>query len=109
MSSFGEQDLINTTLLPHPHLSHNIHQELITANHETSCVDQSSKITNNSDTEVSVVKNQSPESSMVVDKLENGEQVTQKVIPMEKKRRTRNGSSSLNSPLFKVTKLELFM
>lgn len=109
MSSFGEQDLINTTLLPHPHLSHSIHQELITTNHETSCVDQSSKITNNSDTEVSVVKNQSPESSMVVDKLENGEQVTQKVIPMEKKRRTRNRSSSLNSPSFKVTKLELFM
>lgn len=33
---------------------------------------------------------------MVVDKLETGEQVTQKVTPVEKKRRTRNGSSLSN-------------
>ncbi|XP_020232909.1 transcription factor bHLH137 [Cajanus cajan] len=64
-------------------------------NQETSCVDQSSKITI-SDNEPSVTKNLSPQSSMVVDKLETGEQVTQKVTPVQKKRRTRNGSSLSN-------------
>ncbi|RDX61502.1 Transcription factor bHLH137, partial [Mucuna pruriens] len=66
-------------------------------NQETSCVDQSSKITI-SDNEPSVTKNLSPQSSIVVDKLETGEQVTQKVTPVEKKRRTRNGSSLSNPP-----------
>ncbi|TKY73698.1 dimerization protein [Spatholobus suberectus] len=73
-------------------------------NQETSCVDQSSKITI-SDNEPSVTKNLSPQSSMVVDKLETGEQVTQKVTPVEKKRRTRNGSS-LSNPQSKDTATE---
>ncbi|RDY03405.1 Transcription factor bHLH137, partial [Mucuna pruriens] len=90
VSSFGEQPLINTP--PSPYHFHNIH-------HETSSVDQSSKVTI-CDTDPSVLKNHSPETSMVVDKLEKGEQVTQNVIPMEKKRRARNGSS-LSSPLSK--------
>ncbi|KAJ1411882.1 Myc-type, basic helix-loop-helix [Sesbania bispinosa] len=70
MSSFVEQPHINTSLPPH-----HIHQDktFSATNQEISCVDQSSKITI-SDTELSVVKNQSPETSMVVDKLENGEQ-----------------------------------
>ncbi|CAJ1974902.1 unnamed protein product, partial [Sphenostylis stenocarpa] len=67
-------------------------------NQETSCVDQSSKITI-SDNEPSVTKNLSPQSSVVVDKLETGEQVTQKVnTPVEKKRRARNGSSLTSNP-----------
>ncbi|CAJ1937567.1 unnamed protein product [Sphenostylis stenocarpa] len=104
LSSFGDQQpLINTTsTLPPSHYFHNtLHQETShsVTNQETSCVDQSSKATI-SDTEPSVVKNYSPETSMVVDKLEKGEQVTQKVTPTQKKRRARNGSS-LSSPLSK--------
>lgn len=87
-----QQPFINTTTLPHC-----FHQETCfsVTNQETSCVDQSSKVTI-SDTEPSVVKNQSPETSMVVQKLEKGEQVTQKVTPMVKKRKARNGSSPLS-------------
>ncbi|KAK7291527.1 hypothetical protein RIF29_06743 [Crotalaria pallida] len=84
--------------LPTPYeYHHHLHHHHQLANQETSCccVDQSSKISI-SDTEPSSVttkNNQSPETSMVVDKLESGEQVTQKVTPpMEKKRRTRNRS-----------------
>lgn len=73
-------------------------------NQETSCVDQSSKFTVTDNEPSSVTKNQSPETSVVVDKLEPGEQVTQKVTPMEKKRRNRNGSS-FGSPQSKVKKL----
>ncbi|XP_062115842.1 transcription factor BC1-like [Humulus lupulus] len=64
--------------------------------HESSCVDHSSSKHGalSSDNEPSVTKKQSTESSTVVDKLESGEQVTQKVTPMEKKRKTRNGSSN---------------
>ncbi|XP_020233509.1 transcription factor bHLH137 [Cajanus cajan] len=97
--SLGEHGLINTTTITNTlhsssHYSHNFY-------HETSSVDQSSKVTNTiSDTEPSVVKNHSPETSMVVDKLEKGEQVTQKVTPMVKKRRAKYGSS-LSSPLSK--------
>ncbi|XP_027342269.1 transcription factor bHLH137-like [Abrus precatorius] len=103
MSSLEEHALMNTPLpLPsHHQYIHSIHQETSSSvtNQETSCVDQSSKVTI-SDTEPSVVKNPSPETSMVVDKLEKGEQVTQKVSPTEKKKRARNGSS-LVSPLSK--------
>jgi hypothetical protein len=61
----------------------------------SSCFDQNSS-------KNSLCENLSPESSsMVVDNLEKGEQVTQKVSSMEKKRRVRN-KSSLNSPLSKV-------
>ncbi|KAK7318318.1 hypothetical protein RJT34_03017 [Clitoria ternatea] len=85
---------INSLLPPHLHF-HNIHQE-------TSCVDQSSKITLSDTTEPSsVVKIQSPETSMVVDKLERGEQVIQNVTLVEKKRRARNNGSSLSSPTSK--------
>lgn len=71
----------------------------------SSCIDQSStKVATFSDNEPSVTKKQSPESSTVVDKLETGEQVTQKVMtPMEKKRRTRN-CSSLNYAQSKVNR-----
>ncbi|CAL0305205.1 unnamed protein product [Lupinus luteus] len=65
-------------------------------NHEISSVDQSSKITI-TDNEPSVTKNISPQSSMVVDKLETGEQVTQKMTPMVKKRRI-GSVSSLSNP-----------
>ncbi|XP_045823294.1 transcription factor bHLH137-like [Trifolium pratense] len=62
----------------------------------SSCVEQNSKN--------SICENLSPESSsMVVDNLEKGEQVTQKVSSMEKKRRVRN-KSSLSSPLSKDAK-----
>ncbi|PON77200.1 Basic helix-loop-helix transcription factor [Parasponia andersonii] len=61
--------------------------------HESSCLYHSSKVAL-SDNEPSVTKKQSTESSTVVDKLESGEQVTQKVTPMEKKRKNKNGSSS---------------
>ncbi|KAI9176590.1 hypothetical protein LWI28_004718 [Acer negundo] len=47
-----------------------------------------------------VTKKQSTESSTVVDKLESGEQVTQTVNQMDKKRKNRNGSTS-NSTLSK--------
>ncbi|KDP22555.1 hypothetical protein JCGZ_26386 [Jatropha curcas] len=50
-----------------------------------------------SDNEPSVTKKQSTESSTVVDKLESGEQVTQMVTPMPKKRKYSNGSSCNNS------------
>uniref|UniRef100_A0A2P2J643 Uncharacterized protein MANES_14G046300 n=1 Tax=Rhizophora mucronata TaxID=61149 RepID=A0A2P2J643_RHIMU len=63
--------------------------------HESSHFDHSSKIAL-SDNEASVTKKQSTDSSTVVDKLESGEQVTQKVSAMEKKRKNANGSS-LNS------------
>lgn len=71
----------------------------------SSCIDQSStKVATISDNEPSVTKKQSPESSTAVDKLETGEQVTQKVMtPMEKKRRTRN-CSSLNYAQSKAKK-----
>jgi len=87
---------INTSLPSH--LFHN-HQELSLSNQETSCVDQNSKN--------SISNNQSPESSMVVDNLEKGEQVTQKVTSMEKKRRIRN-KTSLSSPLSKVNLKQFF-
>nr|XP_004298536.2 PREDICTED: transcription factor bHLH137 [Fragaria vesca subsp. vesca] len=76
----------------------------------SSCIDQSSaKIATFSDNEPSVTKKQSPESSSVVDKLETGEQVTQKVTtPIERKRRTRNCSSpsSAQSKVKKQKKAE---
>lgn len=69
-------------------------------NHESSCLDYSSKVAL-SDDEPSVTKKQSTESSTAVDKLESGDQVTQKVIPMDKKRKNKN-RSSLNSSKSKV-------
>nr|ACN21645.1 putative basic helix-loop-helix protein BHLH8 [Lotus japonicus] len=78
MSSLEDELLqphINTTTL---------HQETSFSVTETSSVDQSSKITI-SDSELSVEKNQSPETSMVV-------------ASMEKKRRSRNGSPLSKDP-----------
>jgi hypothetical protein len=60
--------------------------------HESSCLDHGSKVAF-SDNEPSLTKKQSTESSTVVDKLDSGEQVTQKVTPIEKKRKNRNGAS----------------
>ncbi|XP_028766268.1 transcription factor bHLH137-like [Neltuma alba] len=60
---------------------------------ENCFVDQSSKFNMSDNEPSSVTKNQSPETSVVLDKLEPGEQVTQKVTPMEKRRRNRNRSS----------------
>lgn len=86
---------INTVLLT-PHTSH-VHQDNNSlSNQETSCVDQASK------------NSLSPESSMVVDNLEKGEQVTQKVSSMEKKRRVRTNKASSSSPLSKVEFVCLF-
>ena len=103
-SSFEEQAHTNTGLPhPHPHHQFQLHQETssVVTNQDTSCVDQGSKIASSYNTDPSpfVTQNQSPETSTVVDKLENGEQVTQKVTPMEKKRKTTNGSSLNSSPL----------
>ncbi|KAL6280830.1 hypothetical protein ACE6H2_017711 [Prunus campanulata] len=71
---------------------------------ESSCtVDHSSAKVSLSDNEPSVTKKQSTESSAVVDKLETGEQVTQKVTSMDKKRKNRNGSS-LNSAQSKASR-----
>ncbi|OIW17790.1 hypothetical protein TanjilG_06475 [Lupinus angustifolius] len=89
MSSFThtQQSHINTALTP----SYDFH--FLQANQEISCVDQTSKVSICDTDPCSVTKsNHSPDSSMVVDKLENGEHVTQKVTSIEKKRRTRNGS-----------------
>ncbi|XP_050377777.1 transcription factor bHLH137 [Argentina anserina] len=84
----------------------NIYVESARVAESSSCIDQSSgKIATFSDNEPSVTKKQSPESSSVVDKLETGEQVTQKVTtPMERKRRTRNNVSSPHSAQSKVNK-----
>lgn len=68
--------------------------------HETSCLDYSSKV-DLSDNEPSVTRKQSTDSSTVVDKLESGEQVTQTLPHMDKKRKNRNGSSP-NSAQSKV-------
>lgn len=75
---------------PPPSQFHPLHQDII------NCVDQqSSKVTTITENEPSsFTKNLSPQSSMVLDKLENGdEQVTQKNSPTEKKRRTRNNTN----------------
>ncbi|CAL0330071.1 unnamed protein product [Lupinus luteus] len=89
MSSFThtQQSHINTAL--HPSYEFHIPQP----NQEINCVEQSSKVSICDTEPCSITKsNHSPQSSMVVDKLENGEHVTQKVSNMEKKRRNRNGS-----------------
>ncbi|KAK7282108.1 hypothetical protein RIF29_10651 [Crotalaria pallida] len=85
------------------HLQHQTSFDV--TNQDTSCVDQSSKITV-SDNEPSVTKNITPQSSMVVDKLETGEQVTQKVSPVQKKRRVRSLSSLSNSQFKDVTEMK---
>ncbi|CAK9143357.1 unnamed protein product [Ilex paraguariensis] len=59
---------------------------------ESSCFEHSTKVAL-SNNEPSVTNKHSPDSSSVIDKLESGEQVTQKLTPMEKKRRCADGSS----------------
>ncbi|CAK8568079.1 unnamed protein product [Lathyrus sativus] len=88
---------INTTSppLPLPSQFHPLHQDII------NCVDhQSSKVNTVTENEPSsLTKNISPQSSMVLDKLETGdEQVTQKLNPTEKKRRTRNNGPFSTKP-----------
>ncbi|XP_018836554.2 transcription factor bHLH137-like [Juglans regia] len=62
--------------------------------HESSFLEHSSIGAYFSDNEASLTKKQiSTESSTVVDKLDSGDQVTQKVTPMVKKRNNRNGAS----------------
>jgi len=113
LSSLGEQQqpLINTTTTTSLPPSHSLlHQETSlnsVTNQESTCADQSSKATI-SDTDPSVIKNHSPQTSMVVDKLEKGEQVTQKVTPMQKKRRAKSGPS-LSSPLSMVNFFNHFL
>ncbi|GKV17406.1 hypothetical protein SLEP1_g27921 [Rubroshorea leprosula] len=61
---------------------------------ETTLLDHSSKLAVSEDNEPSsVIRKQSTESSIVVDKIESGEQVTQNVSQMRRKRKSRNGSS----------------
>lgn len=104
MAAFSYQ--YNPFLLDHSHSPfmclpppsqhfHPLHQDII------NCVDhQSSKIITVTENEPSsLTKNLSPQSSMVLDKLETGdEQVTQKINPMEKKRRARNNGPSSTNP-----------
>lgn len=61
-----------------------------------------------SDNEPSVTKKQSTDNSTVVDKLESGEQVIQKLPPADKKRKHANGSSS-NSAQSKVSDDQNFL
>ncbi|XP_042953756.1 transcription factor bHLH137-like isoform X2 [Carya illinoinensis] len=62
--------------------------------YQSSFLEHSSKGAYFSDNEASLTKKQiSTESSTVVDKLDSGDQVTQKVTPMVKKRSNRNGAS----------------
>ncbi|CAK9177470.1 unnamed protein product [Ilex paraguariensis] len=60
--------------------------------HESSCLQHSTKVALRNN-EPSVRNKHSPDSSIIVDKLEIGEQVTQKLNPMDKKRRYPDGSS----------------
>lgn len=94
MSGFVEDGNLNTNCFSQFYPSQQLH--------ETSCVlDPSSKVAL-SDNEPSMTKKQSnTESSSVVDRLESGEQVTQKLPTMDKKRKSRN-VSSLSSAQSKV-------
>lgn len=97
LSSLGDQQpLINT-----PTTLSNFHNQtsLNTLTNQESTI---------SDIEPSVIKNHSPQTSMVEDKLEIGEQVTQKVTSMQKKRRPKNGPS-FTSPLSMVYFLNHFL
>lgn len=99
MSGFMEDANLNTN---------NCFSQFYPISHnEISCVlDHSSKVAL-SDNEPSMTKKQSnTESSSVVDKLESGEQVTQKLPIMDKKRKSTNGSS-LSSALSKVNYSEM--
>nr|XP_023908024.1 transcription factor bHLH137 [Quercus suber]XP_023908025.1 transcription factor bHLH137 [Quercus suber] len=90
MSSFVEDENLNTNGLSQfypPELVQEIPVDVTVQ--ESSCLEHSSKVAF-SDNEPSVTKKQSTDSSIVVDKLDSGEQVTQKVPPMEKKRKSRN-------------------
>ncbi|BAT73148.1 Transcription factor bHLH137 Basic helix-loop-helix protein [Vigna angularis] len=85
-STNTQQPLINT---PTTHSFHNEKTSLNTLTNQEST---------SSDIEPSVIKNHSPQTSMVEDKLEIGEQVTQNLTSMQKKRTQKNGPS-LTSPL----------
>ncbi|KAJ9163947.1 hypothetical protein P3X46_023567 [Hevea brasiliensis] len=96
LSGFMEEENINTSCFSQfepPELPLQI--PLDVRFKDTSRLDQSSMLAP-CDNEPSVTKKQSTDNSTVVDKLESGEQVTQKVPPMDKKRKHAN-ESSLNS------------
>ncbi|XP_043806117.1 transcription factor bHLH137 isoform X2 [Manihot esculenta] len=96
LSGFMEEGSINTNCFSQfypPELP--LQTPLDVSFHDTSRLDHSSMLAL-SDNETSVTKKQSTDSSTVVDKLESGEQVTQKLPPMDKKRKRAN-ESSLNS------------
>jgi hypothetical protein len=100
MSSFVEEENINNTNSFSQFYPPQLVQEIPVQ--ESSCLDHTSKVAF-SDNEPCVTKKQNTESSMVVDKLESGEQVTQKVTtPMEKKRKIRNRASLTSSTQSKV-------
>nr|WIE96072.1 basic helix-loop-helix transcription factor [Loropetalum chinense var. rubrum] len=61
--------------------------------HANSSLEHSSKVAISDNELSSVTKKLSTDSSSVIDKLESGEQVTQKVTPTEKKRKNMDGSS----------------
>ena len=77
--------------------------EVPPAHDQSRFLQHSSKVAALSDNEPCVTQKLSTDSSSVVDRLELGEQVTQKVAPMEKKRKSRDGSS-LTSAQSKVKK-----
>lgn len=93
--------MLNINTGPPPSQFH-LHQET-SFNMDTNCVDETSKITTNDNNEPFVVKNLSPQSSMVLDKLQIGdEQTTHIVTTMDKKKRTRNNGPSSSNPQSKV-------
>ncbi|KAK9278608.1 hypothetical protein L1049_028181 [Liquidambar formosana] len=98
MSGFLDEGNINTTCFSQFYPSDQPPQGIPVdvRIHESSCLEHSSKAAL-SDNEPSVTKKLSTDSSSVGDKLESGEQVTQKVTPMEKKRKNRDGSSLSSS------------
>ncbi|XP_015882268.1 transcription factor bHLH137 isoform X2 [Ziziphus jujuba] len=93
MSGFMDETNLNTNFFSQFYPSQHFQEiPLDVRLEETSCLDHSSRIAL-SDNEPSMTKKHSTESSFVVDKLESGEQVTQEVPTMDKKRKNRNGSS----------------
>ena len=79
------EELDNTNFQFYP--SESLHQIPVD---ESSCLENGTIVNN----EPSVANfKQSPDNSLVVDKPEIGEQVTQKVASMDKKRKIRDGSS----------------
>lgn len=103
-----KESMIYSNYLSHHHLYQ-----------ESSCLDYTSSKpsttvsddNNNNEPSDSVTKkmNTTPESSSVVDLLENGEQVTQRLNPMDRKRKNSSGSSfSTAQSKVSTERLELY-